>query len=192
MTRGSIDPRETDLLRVRGNDAFFAYSDAMRIAAQIFDHLLRTAERWFGIDYEGFSGGFAKRSTQGGFVTLDFALADGRIQMAQELPAKHGGQSPYRYKVGEIPRYPPQSVRRDTATGNYAMQVRVEGEFLIPGMQDCHAANTGAEILGIRADGQQSFADAHEEGVVEEVAIGLGQGKKFVGNREDHMEVWTG
>ena len=72
------------------------------------------------------------------------------------------------------------------------MQVRVEGEFLIPGMQDGHAAHAGTKILGLRANGQQGFADAHEEGVVEQVAIGLGQGEKFVGNREDHMEVWTG
>ena len=72
------------------------------------------------------------------------------------------------------------------------MQVRVEGEFLIPGVQDGHAAHAGAEILGLRADSQQGFTDADEEGVVEEVAISLSQGNEFVGNRENHMEVRTG
>jgi hypothetical protein len=70
--------------------------------------------------------------------------------------------------------------------------VRVEGQFLIPSMQDGHAAHAGAEILGVSADSQQGFSDAGEEGVVEQVAIGQSQWNEFVGNREDHMEVWTG
>ena len=52
------------------------------------------------------------------------------------------------------------------------MQVRVEGELLIPGVQDGHAAHAGAKILCLRTDIQQGFTDADEECVVEQVAIG--------------------
>ena len=83
MACGSIDPRETDLMSVRGNDALLAYPDAMRIAAQVFDHLLGASEGRFGIDYEGLLGCLAQRSTQGRFITLKFTFADGCFQVTE-------------------------------------------------------------------------------------------------------------
>ena len=50
MPCGAIDPRKTHPLLSGTDDAVFTDADAMRVAAQVFDHLGRTTEGWLGID----------------------------------------------------------------------------------------------------------------------------------------------
>jgi len=48
---GIIFPAEGDLVVVEGNEAVVGDGDAMGVAAEIAEHVMGTAERWFGIDH---------------------------------------------------------------------------------------------------------------------------------------------
>ena len=105
---------------------------------------------------------------------------DGLPQTAQELAAKHRGQPLDRDEVGGVPRYPAREVGRNTSSGHDTMDVRVESELLVPGVENGHAAHAGTEICRIGADILKGFVDREKEGLVECVAVGKCKVLQFV------------
>ena len=47
---GIILPTESNLVMLEGHEAVVGDSDAMGVAGEIAEHMMRTAERWLGID----------------------------------------------------------------------------------------------------------------------------------------------
>ena len=47
---GVVLPTETDFAVVEGWDASVGDGDPMGVAGEVLEHLLGTAERWFGVD----------------------------------------------------------------------------------------------------------------------------------------------
>jgi hypothetical protein len=62
---------------------------------------------------------------------------------------------------------PARLVRRNTAAGNDAVDVRMEQEILAPGVKDAEETDLGTEMLEAPRNLAESFSDGAEQEVVE-------------------------
>src|SRR2546430_16152376 len=72
------------------------------------------------------------------------------------------------------------------------MYMRVESEFLIPGMQNAEEADLGAEVLGIAGDFQKRLRTGAKQEIVEDLLVLQGQWRQLPRKREDHMHIARG
>jgi hypothetical protein len=69
------------------------------------------------------------------------------------------------------------------------MHMRVNFEFLTPGVQHAEEADFCTEILGIASDFQKSFGTGAKQKIVDDLPILQNQRGQMTGKREDHMYV---
>jgi hypothetical protein len=69
------------------------------------------------------------------------------------------------------------------------MDVRVNFEFLSPGVQDAEEADFCTEMLGIARNFEKGFGTGAKQEIVEDLLVLQNQGGQMTGKREDHMGV---
>ncbi len=84
---------------------------------------------------------------------------------------------------------PGSAVRREPTSGNHAMQVRVEGKILRPGVQDAGESDLGAEMFWISGDLFEGARDSGEEDAVHEPLIAVDEWPQLTRHRKHDMEV---
>ena len=82
------------------------------------------------------------------------------------------------------------AIKRETASGNHAMQVRMMAQLLAPGMKHREKTNLCAQLFGIGGELQQCLRGALEQQIVDDSFILQRQLGQFLGQGKDHMEVW--
>jgi hypothetical protein len=87
---------------------------------------------------------------------------------------------------------PSLALGAEAATGDDAVEMRMVGEGLGPGMEDGGEADAGSEVLGPPGDVLEGFGDGAEEQVVTETPMGAQEWMEHVGDREDHVVVLDG
>ena len=123
--------------------------DAMRIAGQVMQHVLGAAEGRFGIDHPVLP---IKRAQEEGEVLLlmkRHALAEEAQLMAgkeapqsgEELAAEDAAEHLDRQQEAGTGSDPACMIRRQSATGNDAVDVRMWNKCLSPGVQDGERAS---------------------------------------------------
>ena len=186
---------------VQTKQTWFSSAETMRcsqiptrwgVAPEVFDDLGGTAERGLGVDDKSLGCGLAQRDAVGSFVALKLVLIEGRSQGKEELAAEHTGQAFDGDKPGAIPGDPGHAVRSDATARNDAMQMRMEGELLVPGVENGHAADTGTEVGWIGGHCKQCLVNGTKEDAIKEVAVGEGERDQLVGNSKDHMKIGAG
>ena len=128
----------------------------MGVAGEIGQHALRSAEGRFGVDDEralakraqafGESGGFGERRKIAEEAEFAAAKAASRPSRNSRRKAFDRARTESR-KLGLQPTHR-CAVERDAAAGNEAMDMRVVGQRLPPGVQDGDQADLGAQALG--------------------------------------------
>ena len=113
-------PLESDLAVFVGEQPPIGYGDAVRVAAQVFDGLLRTAKRRFRV-YR------FEIAEEGEFSTLKSP-----IERFEEQAAEQAGEDVHRKKEARTARDPPLAIGRKTSAGHDAMQMRVMQKILPP------------------------------------------------------------
>ena len=73
-------------------------------------------------------------------------------QSGEELAAEDAAEHLDRQQEAGTRRYPACMIRRQSAAGNDAVDVRMRSEGLSPGVQDGQEAKLGAEMLRIGSD----------------------------------------
>jgi len=106
----NIFPLERDLPVFEREQALIGDGDAMRVAAEIFEHLLWTAERWFGIHHpiallHGVQiiveeTGIAQRFDGAG--KLQTLLIEGVFERFEKEAAEQAGQHRHRQKEAAL------------------------------------------------------------------------------------------
>lgn len=81
-------------------------------------------------------------------------------------------------------------VEREAARGNDAVNVRVQGQGLPPGVQDGKRTDACTEEFGVTGDDEQRVFDRGEKDVVEPTRSGKGERVERLGNGEYDVEVW--
>src|SRR6185503_10796861 len=129
----------------------------MGIAAEILQHVLGSAEGWFGVDDPMLAEertqpgseelGMSERCEFSGQVQL--VVREGRLEAGDELATKHAPQ----YGKGEeeawVGSNPAGMIAGESASGNDTVDMGMQLEFLVPGMEHAEEADLGSEMGGI-------------------------------------------
>ena len=146
--------QDMDFVFVDRNKPRIGHCGAMRVAGEISKDLGRTAKGRLGVDHPfGVS--------QGGDLLGEGALPGERRESAEELEIavpercfeRGKAQPPEKAREGMngqeefcAARDPALSVWRETAAGHHAMDMRMMGQRLAPGVQNGEKPNLGAEL----------------------------------------------
>ena len=88
--------------------------------------------------------------------------------------------------------HPVRVIVRETAGGDYAMNMRMVLQLLIPGMENAEETNLGPEVPGICGDLDQSLGAGAEEQSIDHFLVLKGQRRQLMRKREYHMSVGSG
>src|SRR6266404_676283 len=69
------------------------------------------------------------------------------------------------------------------------MNMRMNFEFLAPGMQHAEEANLCAEVSRMASDFEKGFGTGAEQEIVEDLLVLQNQWRQAAGEREDHVQV---
>jgi hypothetical protein len=146
-----ILPLERNLAVFVREEPVIGYGDAVRVAAEVFDRLLRATEWRFCIHDPV---GFAQRgqiSAEGGSVVerlevaeeCEFAVFKSLVERFEEQAAEQAGQNAHGKKEARQAGDPALVVRRKTTAGNDAVQMGMVQQILPPGVQHGEKADAG-------------------------------------------------
>ncbi len=114
------------------------------------------------------------------------------VQLFEEAPAKQPREYAHWKEEARPARYPPASVRRQAATGNDAMHMRMVCERRAPGMQDECGTDLRSEMPGIGGDGAQRFGRDIEQQPVDDGLVVIRNRADRSRQCEDHVVVLDG
>src|SRR5215467_753714 len=138
------------------------------VAAEIVEHLFRATEGRLRVDHPVFSEQQAKPGSEGlGLrersqvsVQVQPAVTEGLPESGHELAAKDATKHVDREEKLRARFYPVRAIEAQPASRNNAMDMRVQTELLIPGVQHTEETDFRAEVPGIASDLEQSFRTA--------------------------------
>lgn len=84
---------------------------------------------------------------------------------------------------------PSCAIRGNAAARNHAMQMRMEGKRLAPGVKHCEESDLCAQMLGISRDGTQRLAGSPEQNVVDDLLVLQGNGGDGLRYSEDNVKI---
>src|SRR5262245_60260602 len=169
----------------------------MGIAAEIGQHLFGAAEWWLGVDHPVEAPEFAETTCEGlrfdkaGEIAEEPQLAgrEGVLQLLQEQPAEQPREHTHRQEEAGTTSDPVGAVKRGSAAGNDAMDVRMMLQGLAPAVKAHGHTELGAEMPGLGRDGGECLGRGAEQ---DRVDNGLVLERDLAGRRrqcEDDMEV---
>ncbi len=154
---GGLSVSEVDGFAVEGADAAVSDGDSVGVSGQVADQALGSGEGPFGVDDPlGVSGlvevlleGAGTLQAGAGAAAGDGSSADGLFGLLEESPAEVSGQDLDGREEGAAADPPLTGVDVESGIWDDAMQVGMELEALVPGMEDGGATDADAEAFGI-------------------------------------------
>ncbi|HMH07922.1 MAG TPA: hypothetical protein VK579_14675 [Terriglobales bacterium] len=157
---GRVTPAKGNLAVRQSDESVVGDGDAVSIAAEILQHVLGSAEGWFGVD----DPIFAEERTQPGSEELgmgegcefsgqvQLTAFKGRLQAGDELATKHASQYSNGKEEAWVGSNPAGVIARESAGGNDTVDMGMKLEFLVPGVEHAEEANVRTEMGGIARD----------------------------------------
>ena len=137
-----VAPTKGDLSVVESNQSVVGDGDAMGIAAEILQHVIGSAEGWFGVDDPIFAEertqpgceelGMGERCEFSGQVQL--ATLESRSKSRDELATKDAPEYSDGKKEPWVRANPVGVIAGESAGGNDTVDMGMKSEFLVPGM----------------------------------------------------------
>ena len=171
--------------------------DTVGVGTEIAQGMLRTSEGSFAVD----DPIMAKQLPEPGgedlglseelevAVEAELALGEDALQRVHKLAAKH----PAQHLVGKKERgagLDPAGVISGHPTGReYAMDMGMKLELLIPGVQYAEETDVGAQMLGIKGHFKQSFSAGVEQEIVDYLLVLQSERGEITRQSEDDMHV---
>ena len=123
---------------------------------------------------------------------VELPRVEGLLQGGEEPPAEEPRSHADRQEEARTTGDPPRAVRREAATGDDAMEMRVMHQGLSPGVQHGEKPDRGAEMPRVRGDRAQGVRGRAEEDAVDDRFVLQGDLGDRLGHGEDDVEVFTG
>jgi hypothetical protein len=122
-------------------------------------------------------------------VELDPGFAEGILECGDELTAEHTTEHFDGKKKGVGGGDPASVVRSEAASGDYAVNMRMMLQSLIPGMEHAEEADLCAKVTGIAGDLQQGFGAGVKQQVVDQSLVLQCERSEFPWQGEDNVHV---
>lgn len=155
---GRVSPAEGHVAIVHIEQAAIGDGHPVRIASQVLEDMLGIAEGRLGIDHPVQSLELSEESIEGSRLLPssecaakpEFVSAIGAAEQHQELAPKHLGENFAWQEESRMAGADPTGViRRDAASGNQAVQMRMRTHLLIPSVQHRQEADLGSHAARI-------------------------------------------
>jgi hypothetical protein len=139
------------------NQSMVGDGDAVSIAAEILQDVLGSAEGWFGVD----DPIFAEERTQPGSEELGMGQRcefsgqvqvpafEDRLQASDELATEYPPQHRNGKEETWVGSNPAGVITGESASGNDTVDMGMQLEFLVPGVQHAEEADLGSEMGGV-------------------------------------------
>jgi len=138
---------------------------AVGITAEVVEHILRTTERWFGVDDPMFSKQWPEPRGEGLRVS-EWCQIAGKVQLpslksqlepVDELSAKYPPEHMDGEKESRVGWNPAGVIEREPTRWDDAVDMGMNLEFLVPGVQHAEEADLGGEMSGMTSHFKESF-----------------------------------
>jgi len=155
-----VAPTKGDLAAVEGNQSVVGDSYAVGVTAEVVEHILRATEGWFGVDDPVFSKQWPEprgedlRLSEWRQIAGKVQLPSlkGRLEPGDELSAKYVAEHGDGEKEPTVRPNPAGVIEGEPTRWNDAVDMGMNLEFLIPGMQHAEEADLGTEMPRISFD----------------------------------------
>ena len=155
----------------------------MRVSAEIAKHMFRSSEGPLGID----DPVLAEQHTQPGTertrlgqrqqatVELEITSMECVAQSSDELAAEDTAEHADGQEEGAPGGDPAGVIQREAAGGNYAVDMRMKVQALVPTVQHAEETDLGTKMPGIASDLEQGLSTGMKEQVVNEPLVLQGE-----------------
>jgi hypothetical protein len=164
------------------------------------EHILRTTERWFAVDDPMFSKQWPEPRGE------DLRLSEwrqiagkvqvpslkSRLESVDELSAKYAPEHVDGEKESRVRPNPAGVIEREPTRRDDAVDMGMNLEFLIPGMQHSEEANLGAEMPGITSHFEESFCTGAKQQIIDDFLVVQSQRSQLRRQSENDMDVGRG
>ncbi len=174
--------------------------DTVGVGTEIAQGMLRTSEGSFAVDDPIMAkqlpepGGedLGLREEFEGAMEAELALAEGALQSGHELAAKYPAQHFVGKEEGAAGLDPARVIGGQTTGREYAMDMGMKLELLIPGVQYAEETDLGAKMLRIEGHFEQSFGTGVEQEIVDYFLVLQSERRQFTRQSENDMHVRGG
>jgi len=200
ITGSIIPPTERNLSVLELEDSVIADGYPVGVSAQVLQDPLGSIKGRLAIDdpllvvelppedLEGtrpFEMGYASREDQIPCLKAVFELIE-------ELASEQRGHHPEGMKESLAARHPAATIRRQTSSGDDAVNMWMVHEVLSPGMENRYEADPCAEVLWIVGELHKSLRGRAEQEIVHDLLIHDAERIELRGDGKDHVEVLNG
>ncbi len=188
---------EGDLFSIEGQDAPVADRDSVGVSREVSEDGFRTPERLLGVDDPVGSPGGSEGGVECGWVgervgaglEVELALLPGSGELLQEATPEEAGEHLDGGEEGTASRLPFAGCDIETCVGDDDVEVGMESQPLVPGMQDGGATDAHSAVAGVLGDGAQGLGGGAEEDIEDGSAVAGHDPGQLAGQGEDDMEV---
>jgi hypothetical protein len=158
-----VFPAKRNLAVLERQETVVGDGHPMGVAAEVFDHLLRSTEGRLGVHHPfgladwrqvGGEGGGSRKGSRSE-KKLEFTVGISLFESFQEEAAEQAAEHTYGEKESRQASLP-LAVGRESAAGNHAVQVGMQMQVLPPGVQHGEEADLRAQVFRVAGDGKQS------------------------------------
>ncbi len=156
---------------------------AMGVAAQVLEHIVGAAEGWFGVNDPVFSEqwpepgsedlGLREQSQIAGKVQL--AMLKGRLESGDKLTAKHTSEYLDGEKEVRTGSDPAGVIEGEPTGRDDTVDMGMNLEFLVPGVEHAEEADLGPEMSGVARDLEKSFCAGTKQQTIDQFFVLQGQ-----------------
>lgn len=167
-----ISPAKRDLVIQEGNEPGIGNRNAMRVSAEVAQHLLRSAERRLAVDHPSRRMQLADqtpkqsglRQTAKQAVKPELSGSVSLLKRFEKLAAEDFAENRFREKEALASgAHPMGMVARQTAGSYDTVNMGMMLELLIPRMQNAEEADLGTEAPGVCGNFDESLCAAAEQ-----------------------------
>ncbi len=142
----------------------------MGVATQILEHVFGPTEGWFAVDHPVLSkqwsepGGEGLGLSQQGQLPeeAELTVLEGGLEAGDEFATKHATQHRAGKKEARAGSNPSRMVEREPAGRDDTVNMGMNLQLLVPGMQHTEEADLGPETSGIAGGLEESFCTGTE------------------------------
>src|SRR5271166_3617296 len=197
---GGVSPLEGDVALGESDQPAVGDGDAMGVGAQIAQHMFRPSEGPLGVDDPVMAEQYPQPCCKGTrlgqgqevAVEMECAFAESSLQGSDELAAEDTAEHADGQEEGAPGGDPAGVIRRQTTGGQYAVDMGMKLQALIPAVEHAEEAYLGSKVPGIAGDLQQSFGAGVKQQVVDQSLVLQCERSKFPRECEDDMDIVGG
>ena len=194
---GGVAPAEGDVAVGDSDQSAVGDGDAMGVSAEIAQHVFRSSEGPLGVDHPIVAEQHSQPGSEGArmcqrqevAVELKRTLMEGAAQPGHELAAEDAAEHADGQKEGMPGGDPAGVIRREAAGSNYAVDMRMKLQALVPAVEHAEETDLGSKMSRVASNLKQRLGTGVKEQVVDQPLVLQRERNQFPRQSKDGMHI---